>query len=346
MATSYVLTGSYASKEEAGIKLWQFEESDGTLTELQGIEGVERPSFIAVHPNRMSFVTASETADGELVAFRLYGFENEVSEINRQKTGGDHPAHVCIDEAGEWVLSVNYSGATVNVFPLHGNGSIGEMTDAVIHKGQGPDKERQDAAHPHSVRQIPKTNLFLVADLGTDRIMSYRLDRTNGKLSLVSRNRTAPGAGPRHMAFHPFESIVYALGELDSTLTVYKWDREGVLNNLQAVPLLPADYQGDNTSAEVTVSKDGKFVYASNRGHDSIAAFTVQENGTLTPLAFTASGGAGPRHFTLIPGQPWLIAANEKSDSLAVLRIDPSGVPQPATLAVSTKAPVCVRVVG
>lgn len=345
MAEMCLLTGSYSTAEEEGIKLWQFDDSTGALKQMMAVKGIERPSYLAVHPNGLNFIAVSEVGDGDLVSYKLDRKANKISEINRQKSNGDHPAHICIDEAGKWALSVNYSGGNVNLYPLYADGSLGELTASVTHKGAGSDKERQDAAHPHSVFQIPGKNLFLASDLGTDTIYTYELDDEEGKLHLRHTVETSPGTGPRHLAFHPSKRLVYSLGELNSTLTVYALNEKGALRGLQTLSLLPESYKGKNTSAEVCVSEDGRYVYASNRGHDSIAAFAVQETGQLETLGFVPAGGKGPRHFTLISTSSWIIAANEKSDNLTVLKIMKRGMPCLQGEPVLTKAPVCVKVV-
>lgn len=342
----YFLTGSYASADEPGIKLWQFNPADGSLVEKTGARGVERPSYLAFHPAGELFIACSETDDGELVSWRFGLVAETLTEISRQPSNGAHPAHAIVDESGKWLLSVNYSGGNVNVFPLDEDGVIGALADSAAHEGTGPDEHRQDAAHPHSVSQIPGTQLFLVPDLGIDKIHIYKMDRQNGKLEYQRMIESAPGAGPRHVAFHPSLKVFYALEELSSTLAVYGISEEAGVDKLQVLSLVPEGWHGQNTSAEVAVSENGKFLYASNRGHDSIAAFSIEDDGTLNALGFAETGGQGPRHFALAPGAEWLIAANEKSGSLTVLKIDNAGMPKFDGKAVRTKAPVCVKYAG
>ncbi|MCP2035813.1 6-phosphogluconolactonase [Planomicrobium sp. HSC-17F08] len=346
MAVTYLLTGSYASSKEPGIKLWRFNLEEGTLTEMNGIGGIDRASFIAVHPDGEHFVATSEVGEGELVSFRLELSSNQMTEISRQSANGDHPAHVCIDASGKWVLSVNYSGGNVNVYPFMEDGSIGERTDSVRHKGEGPNEERQDAPHPHSVFQLPGSNNFLVSDLGTDMIFVYELDPANGKLATKQIVATTPGAGPRHLAFHPAKPYVYSLEELSSALSVYRLGGEEFLKFAQVADLVPEDFAGENTSAEVAVSEDGRFLYASNRGHDSIAVFEILEDGSLQLQAHVHSGGAGPRHFALVPGGEWLVVANEQSDSLCIMKIGAAGIPEITGEPIHTTSPVCVKVIG
>ncbi|MFP3358375.1 lactonase family protein [Planococcus citreus] len=341
MSSTYILSGSYATAEQAGITLWELESATGKLTKQAEVAGVERPSFLAVHPNGTSFVAVSETGDGEVVAYWLNPQKGLIQELNRQKAGGDHPAHITIDEDGQWAVSATYSGAHVTVHPLSADGSIGEMTDSKRHKGSGANADRQDAAHPHSAFQLPGTNRFFVSDLGMDAIVRYRLDLHSGKLEQEAVTKTAPGAGPRHLAFHPSDDFAYGVNELDSTVSVYTLEGKG-LKEVQNISALPEHFTGTNTSAEIAVSGDGRFVYVSNRGHDSIAVFQVAE-GLLESVGHADAGGAGPRHFTLVPNSPWIVIAHEESGTIAVKKIGEDGMPGETADSVDTVAPVCVR---
>lgn len=342
VAILHMLTGSYATRDEKGIKLWQFDTDAGELKEMAGVSGIERPSFLTIHPSLEMAVSGSEDFNGELVSYNLKLAGGMIEEHSRSSGNGDHPAYVTIDSSGKWLLSVNYSGGNVNVFKLKEDGVIGEMTDSVQHEGSGPNRERQDAAHPHSIIQVPGKDLFAVSDLGADTIYFYRLDMQNGKLELDHAFDAEPGSGPRHLAFHPELPLFYSLGELDSTMAIFSIEQDSGIEQIQRVSLLPTAFDGENTAAEVAVSEDGKFLYASNRGHDSIVSFKIDESGKLHSPEFTSSGGAGPRHFSLVPGGGWLIAANEKSDSLTVLKLE-DGRPIELTQEIKTTSPVCVK---
>lgn len=342
----YFFTGSYSGVGETGVKLWQFDPSVGSMLEKAGIAGVDRPSYLAMHPTENMFIVCSEKTNGELVSFHFELDAGTLTEISRQPSNGDHPAHAVIDESGKWVLSVNYSGGNVNVFPLSDGGIIGPLADSIRHEGTGPNLERQDAAHPHSVSQIPHTQLFLVPDLGADQISLYQLDGETGKLSFQKVVDTMPGSGPRHSAFHPSQNVFYVLEELSSSLVVYRIRDGAKMDKIQTVQLIPETWQGQNTSAEVAVSENGEFLYASNRGHDSIAVFSVATDGSLELVGFTETGGNGPRHFDLSPGAGWLIAANENSGTLTVLEIDEKGMPRLHGKPVKTNTPVYVKYIG
>lgn len=337
----YMLSGSYSSREEQGIKLWKFDPAAGKLEEVLGVSGIERPSFLAVHPERNMFAAGSEDFGGELVTYEVQLAEGAVNERGRSKGNGDHPTHVNIDRSGNWLLCVNYSAGNVNVFRLEKDNTVGELADSIQHEGSGPNKERQDAAHPHSIIQFPDSNLFAVSDLGTDTIYIYELDPATGKLRLHQAIETEKGSGPRHLAFHPALPVFYSLGELDSSVTAYSFGGEKI-EKIQKLPLLPEAFEGENTAAEVAVSEDGKFLYASNRGDDSIVSFEIDAEGMLRSPEFTSSGGEGPRHFTLVPGGGWMICANEKSDSLAVLKLE-HGRPLAMAQELKTTSPVCVK---
>ncbi|MBT2581444.1 lactonase family protein [Planococcus sp. ISL-109] len=341
MSSAYILSGSYATAEQAGITLWELELSSGKLTEKAAISGVERPSFLAVHPTGRSFVAVSETGNGEVIAYWINPQSGVIQELNRKSSNGDHPAHVAIDEDGQWALTVTYSGATVSVYPLLADGSLGEMADVKRHEGSGADAARQDAAHPHSIFQLPGTNRFFVSDLGMDALIRYRLDMHTGVLEREELVKTAPGAGPRHMAFHPTAPFGYGVNELNSTVSVYAL-KDKQLQEVQTLSTLPKDYNGDNTAAEIAVSSDGRFVYASNRGHDSLAVFRI-EDGSLKAVGHADAGGAGPRHFTLINNSSWLVVAHEKSGTISTKKIDERGMPGETAHTVQTTEPVCVR---
>lgn len=345
MDITYLLTGSYSSPAEQGIKLWRFDNLSGRLGEITGIGCVDRPSFLAMHPSGKSFAATSEVGNGHLVAYEVAGTPPVLKEINRQPANGDHPAHVCIDRSGTWLLAANYSGGNVSVYPVLEDGSIGDRTDSVRHEGNGPNAERQDAPHPHSVFQLPQSDEFIVSDLGADKLYIYGLDRKAGKLEQVRIIQAPSGSGPRHLSFHPSGRYAYSLEEITSSLTVYEIGGDGNWKAIQRVSLLPKEFAGSNTSAEVRVSADGRYLYASNRGHDSFAVFMVQANGELNLKGFSPSGGEGPRHFELI-GDRWIVAANERSHTLAVLQIAEDGMPEVTGEIAETKAPVCVKSIG
>jgi 6-phosphogluconolactonase len=268
--------------------------------------------------------------------------------MNSQPSQGVGPCHVSVDRSGRVALVANYASGSVGVLPIEADGRLGPATAAVQHRGSSVNPERQTGPHAHSITPAPDNRFVLAADLGLDRIMVYRLQAADGRLIPNDPPWAAvkPGAGPRHLAFHPTRPLVYVINELDSTLVTFAWDaRRGTLRELQTVSTLPADYRGASFPAEVRVDAAGRFLYGSNRGHDSIAVFRIEEStGLLSAIAYESTLGAHPRHFTLHPSGQWLLVANQDSDSIIVFRRNPAtGQLALAGRSDAVSMPVCLR---
>lgn len=234
------------------------------------------------------------------------------------------PSHLAVDATGRVLLAANYRDGYVACIPIHPDGNLGPAA-IVRHEGRGPHPTRQEKPHPHSVTLAPDQRHVLVADLGLDRVFTYALDAATATLSLAGTVATAPGAGPRHAAFGIDGRHVYVINELDGTLSTYAWDAaNGALTPRQTVSTLPSDYRGENLTAEVRVHPSGRFLYGSNRGHDSIAVFAIAaDSGALTPLGHTPSGGRNPRNFALSPDGAWLVCGHQDTPLVTVFRVDP-----------------------
>jgi 6-phosphogluconolactonase len=238
----------------------------------------------------------------------------------------------------------------VAAFPVRDDGKLGEASSFVQHKGSSVDKERQEGPHAHSVNLSPDNRFAFAADLGLDQVLVYRLDAARGILTPNEPpfGRVKPGAGPRHFSFHPNGRFAYVINEMHNTVTAFAYDAaRGVLTEIQTVATLPADFRGESWTAEVVVHPSGKFLYGSNRGHDSIAVFAVDPaKGTLTPIERTPVKGKGPRNFAVDPTGAWLVAANHQSDNIVVFRIDKkTGRLTPTGQEFKVSSPVCVRFV-
>ncbi|EFM11403.1 6-phosphogluconolactonase [Paenibacillus curdlanolyticus YK9] len=354
-----LVVGSYNTSEHDAIHLLTFDTESGKLHRAEGQAGVENPSFVALDSAKQRLYAVSELGEGAIVAYRFTGCSEELvadsssqspssaeklAEINRQPSGGDSPCHLALDASGQWLLLVNYGGGPISVYPIGADGAVGPASHSVTHTGSSVNPDRQQGSHPHSIYAVPQTDLYLVNDLGTDAVYAYRLDRTNGTLSEQSRTRVTPGTGPRHLAFHPIQPIVYVIEELTSAIAVFQLNAaDGSLAHRQTITTLPTTFTGENTCAEVAVSADGRYLYGSNRGHDSIASFRIGEDGLLAAIGHTPSGGQSPRHFQLIPGGQWLLTANQESDRVAVLAIDGEGRPTLTDEHVELRKPVCIR---
>ena len=308
-----------------------------------------------MHPSRPLLFAIGEIGNfggkpaGAVSSFAVEPKTGLLTLLNQQPSGGTGPCHVGVDRTGRNALVANYGGGSVACLPIQDDGRLGPPSSVMQHFGSGSNPQRQQGPHAHSIYLSADNHIALAADLGLDKILLYRFDAAAGKLTL---NRpawvaSAPGAGPRHLAFHPQGAYVYAINELNSTVTAYSYDAaRGSLAPLQSVSTLPQGFEGSNTTAEVQIHPSGKFLYGSNRGHNTIAIFAIDgETGKLRPLGHQSVQGKTPRSFSIDPTGRWLVAANQDSNNVVVLRIDPeTGGLQPTGQSVDIAAPVCVEI--
>jgi 6-phosphogluconolactonase len=348
-----MFVGTYTKGQSEGIYGFRFDPVSGVLVPAGLAARSDQPSFLVQHPNGRYLYAVNEVEEfegertGSVSAFEIHAGSGRLEPLNRQPSGGGAPCHLTVDPGGRFVLVAKYAGGSVAVLPIGQGGRLGAPAHVVEHSGSSAHPERQRKPHAHWVGLDPTTRFVLVSDLGTDEVVIYRLDDGSGRLSPHEpRAADLPaGAGPRHVAFHPTSSVAYVVTELRSGVTVFDWDAAaGRLRAIQSVPVLPDDFSGENKPAEVAVHPSGRFVYASNRGHDSLAIFRVDEaSGRLTPSGHVQSGGAAPRHFAIDPTGQCLVVANQKSNTLAVFRIDAdTGGLQPIGQPAEVDAPVCV----
>lgn len=350
-----VYVGTYTSGKSVGIYLYRLSLDDGSLKQVGATAGVVNPSYLRIDRERRRLYAVNEVDEfegargGAVSAFEIDTKNGGALRlINRRRSMGGAPCYVTSDSAGRFVLVANYTGGNVAVLPVLKDGGLGEATDVEQFKGSGPNRERQEAPHAHCVLlDRPNTHAY-VCDLGTDRVMIYDFDRKTGRLTPNVQPSVSlkPGAGPRQLAFHPDGHAAYVLNELDATVTAFALDpARGTLAELQTVPTLPADFKGQNTAADIHVAPGGKFLYTSNRGHDSIAAFRVEPGtGRLAPLGHTPAGGRGPRNFAIDPTGAFLLAANQRSDSVVTFRVDTqTGALSPTGHAAEIPSPVCLK---
>ncbi|ELZ05436.1 lactonase family protein [Natrialba asiatica] len=320
--------------------------ADGTVTERTRVPAAN-PAFLSVHPDGKSLYTVERAAGGRLVAYRLNDGCGDLSRLNERSSEGAAPCYVSVDATGRYAFVANYRGGTVAAFPIESDGRVGEASDVVRHEGTGPDQDRQSAPHPHAIEPGPRNRFCYAPDLGTDRIAIYRPDADAGELKAAETEPATAraGAGPRQIAFHPTASVCYVVGELESTVSEFSRDREsGALTAVGRTSTLPSEFGGDNAPAAVGVHPSGRWVYVSNRGHDSIAVFAVDRaSGSLERIGHQSTRGETPRDIALSPGGEFLLAANQHGDSLVAFAIDGDGrLDARAELAVPK--PVCVTV--
>lgn len=351
-----VYVGTYTRGESKGIYMLELDLASGKLGEPTLVAQTTNPSFLAVHPSRKYLYSVSEVANvdgkksGGVAAFSLDAGTGKLTELNRQASGGGGPCHVTVDEEGKVVLVANYGAGSVASLPIGDGGRLEEAASVIQHKGSSANPKRQEGPHAHSVNIDPANRIAVVADLGIDKLMLYRLDTESGKLAPNDPPHASvePGSGPRHFAFHPDGRHAYVINELASTVTAFEYNpQQGSFRELQTISTLPEGFSGNNTTAEIQVHPSGKFLYGSNRGHNSIAAFAVDpKSGRLSALGHESSGGKTPRNFGIDPTGAWLLAANQDSDNIIVLRIDQqTGKLTPTGQSVNVGAPVCIKFV-
>lgn len=326
------------SGRAAGITVWDRDPVSGALTPAGPAVPVAEASYLAAHPRLPVLYAVSERDDGQVVALAT-GAAGAPRELNRRPTGGAAPCHLTVDPAGRYLVTANYGGGSLSVHPIGEDGSLLARRDLVRHIGGGPVAGRQEGPHAHMVRFTPDGRRLLACDLGDDAVHAYRLSARDGRLRPLHVTRLPPGTGPRHLAFGP-SGMAYLVGELSGTLSVLRPDGDGPLTDLFSVPLTEGG--PENLAAAVAVSPDGRFVYASNRGPDTIAVFAVSGDAgeRVTRIAEAPSGGRGPRDIALIGDH--LYAANQDSDTVTIFHRDPETGLLDQTGAAETPSPVCV----
>ena len=352
-----VYIGTYTGPKSKGIYAYRFNEATGKLTSLGLAAETANPSFLAVDPSLKHLYAVNEVQDyqgaktGGLSAVAVDNKTGKLTFLNEVASRGTDPCHVSLDKTGHYVMAANYTSGSAAVFQVLPDGRVVESTAFDQRTGSGPNHERQEGPHAHSIGVTPDNRFVLSADLGLDELLAYRFDAAYGTLAPNDPPFTNihPGSGPRHFAISPDGKFVYVISEMGSMLTVFIYNAaHGTLDELQEISTLPKDFKGENNDAEVAVHPSGKFVYGSNRGHDSIAVFSVDPaKGTLTPVEVVSTGGKEPRNFAINPTGKYLIAANQNSDTLVVFRIDPkSGRLASTGEKADVPSPVCVTFVS
>lgn len=329
--TTLAYVGGYTARERngrgEGVNVYRVDPGSGAWSHLQLLPDIANPSWLTLdRPGR--FLYAAHGDGTEATAYAIDPASGRLRVLGRQPTGGTNGVRLGIDASDRFLVCANYSSGTVAVLPIETDGSLGALRDLVPLDGTpGPHRTQQTSAHPHDIAFDPRGRFFLVPDKGLDAVFVFRVDTAGGKLvaGTPPRVATRAGAGPRHAGFHPTGPYAYVLNELDSTLTTYRFDAErGGLSPLQVITTLPPDFTGNNTTSEIAIAPSGRFVYGSNRGHDSIAIFRVDEStGTLHPVGWEPTQGKTPRFIALDPAGAFLYAANQDSDTIVAFRTDP-----------------------
>lgn len=343
-APQTVYVGTYTGQGSRGIYRFHFDDAKGLLIPDGLAVETENPSFLTSDAKgRLLFAVNENDPGGGVSAFAVAPQTGALTFVNKQASGGGSPCHLTLDRSGRFLFIANYGGS-VAVLPVAPDGTLSPVATRIAPEGRGP-RPNQDASHAHGVYLDPANRLLLVPDLGIDKVLLFKFDEASGRLTAGDPPAAAlaPGAGPRHLAQSPDGRFVYVVNENDSTVTTFAFDAaQGRLETRGTLSTLPDGFSGQNTTAEIAAHPSGRFVYASNRGHDSIAVFAVDAaTGALRRASVVPVGGREPRHFAIAPSGRWLLAAHQKSDSIAVFRLDPAtGGLTPAGAAVKTPRPV------
>lgn len=355
---TYTRRMAHVDGKAKGVYLAEFDLGTGTLSPPELVAETESPSFLAIHPQQTYLYAANEVGDyegqasGAVTAFRIEPGSGQLTALNTRASQGVDPCYLIVDALGHHVLVSNYTSGSVIVFPIGSEGELKPASAFVQHLGSSVNPKRQEGPHAHSINLDIANRTAFVADLGLDKVVIYNFDGVAGTLTPNSEQpwtRVKSGAGPRHFDMHPSGKYAYLLNELGSTVVAFDYDvQKGTLHEIQTVSTLPDDYREQNWTADIHVHPSGRFVYASNRGHNSIAIFAVEERtGKLQPLGHAPTLGDMPRNFAIDPTGAYLLAANQNTDSIIIFQIDgKSGKLTQVGPLVEAPTPVCLKFVG
>ncbi len=352
----FVYIGTYTKGDSEGIYAYRFDAASGRLSSLGAVAKIREPSFLAIHPNSRFLYAASEIDDfdadksGSVSAFEIDRESGGLTPLNTVSSKGAWPCHLNVDQTGKILAIANYLSGTVATISLGDDGKLGSVAAAIQNSGSSVHPSRQQGPHSHSVNFSPDNRYLISSDLGLDQVLVFRVDPESGALEAndPAFAKINPGGGPRHFAFHPSGKYGYVNNEMQSTVTAFNWDAgEGSLREIQTISTLPEDFTERNSTAEIEVHPSGKFLYGSNRGHDSIAVFAIDEaDGKLTAVERVSTQGKTPRSFAIDPTGQFLFAVNQNTNNLVLFRIDQQtgrltqeGEPLPVP------SPVCVKFV-
>lgn len=350
----YLITGSYTTGKSEGIYVYLFNSSDGSHKEISHVK-ISNPSYVAVSPDEKFVYAVQENAankgkGGEIAAFSFDKQTGVLTYINKQPSGGDHPCYVSVDKTGKWVATGNYSSGSVAILPVQADGSLGAASTIMQHEGSGVNKERQSKPHVHCAVFSNDNRFLFVPDLGIDKVMIYSFDDLTGKLSTAPQPfaRSTDGAGPRHFCFHPSNKFAYLVEEMSGTVVVFDY-KNRTLKSKQRISSMPVGDTANAASADIHVSTDGKFLYASNRADaNSIAIFKINsKTGKLVLVGHQSTLGKTPRNFNFDPSGSFLLVGNQNSDEIVIFKRDKeTGLLTDTKKRIEAGKPVCIKWIG
>ncbi len=346
----YLLVGTYTSGKSEGIYVYEFNTQNADFKQISICKGIKNPSFFSVAPNQKYVYSVGEIEkNGVINSFRFDKKTGQLVLLNTVSSEGSNPCYVNVDKTGKYVLVGNYSSGNLSVSKILGDGKLSSSIQKIQHTGHGTNVSRQEQAHVHSVNISPNNQDVFVADLGIDKIMNYKLDSKTGLLSPSKTpfNKIDDGAGPRHFEFHPKGKFAYLLQELTGMVTAFDYS-DGQLRPKQTISALPKDFKGDFSCADIHASPDGLFLYASVRGHNTLAIYKInQENGLLTYLDNQSVIGKNPRNFMIDPTGNFVLVANQETDNITIFKRDKTtGLLTSTGKEISVPTPVCLKMIA
>ena len=349
-----VFISAFAGGDQGAIHSFDFDLSTGSLKPLHRTTTVQNPFFLALSPDKKFLYSIHALKFGskeaeEIAAFKLLGTDGKLELLNKQSARGSAACYLHVDHPGKTVVVANYSSGSVASLPVKEDGSLGEAASFFQHAGSSVNPARQKEPHAHCIVVSPDNKYAFAADLGLDQVLCYKLDSKQGKITANDPPfaRTPAGAGPRHLTFHPNGKKVYVINELLNSVTLFDYDStKGSLREEQTISTLPSDFKGTSYCADLKITPDGKYLYGTNRGHDSIACYSIGADGKLTLVNIEPSLGKGPQNLAITSNGEWLLCANMPGKNVAIFRIDPkTGKIKPVGEPVSMPSPSCIMLV-
>lgn len=345
--------GTYSQRGSEGIYVYAFDRKGGTFNQVQAITAKKSPNFLAIHPSgKFLYSVNGEAVEefpnaGSVSAYSIDG-TGKLTAMNSKSSYGKGPCHIAIDRTGKWAFVSNYGEGNISVLSVLTDGSLGALTDSIRFYGKSAHPQRQDKPHAHSATLSPDNRFLLVADLGTDKVYTYEIDLLHGKLKPATKPfvSVAPGSGPRHLTFDPSGKYVYLAEELTSTVGVFSYDKKtgGLTIMIDGVKSLPADFTGSNTSADIHTDPNGKHLYMSNRGLNSLAIFSINSKGAITLTGQQETKGKIPRNFMVDDKNEYVLVANQDTDNIVTFKRDQqSGKLTSTGVEIKVPAPVCLK---
>ncbi|MGD8427159.1 MAG: lactonase family protein [Balneolaceae bacterium] len=351
----YLFVGTYTKKSSEGIYVFKFDADDGSLTKLRTAKGVVDPSYLAVSPDHRYLYAVNEYryaghSGGKLSAFSINRENGSLRLINTRSTKGSSPCYVSVDHSGRFAFAANYSSGSFSMFPIRNDGSLDTASVTIEHHGSSVNKSRQGSPHVHCTHLTPDNKFLIVDDLGTDQVSQYAFNANEGSIdkSPVYQYEATPGVGPRHITFHPKGEYAYLVTEMGGSIVAFNY-KDKQLHPMQTISALPDDYEGEISGADIHVSPDGRFLYASMREDlNQIVIFGINpENGQLSYVGRHSTGGIRPRNFVIDPTGKYLLTANMNSDNIVVFKRDQaSGKILPTGTQVKVSMPVCLKMIS